>query len=112
MTKEESSSFSFFSRIQLISRRTASDMSGLPRALRDNFESSRPLCGLDPLAMFADQIFQPIDGFRLGNVEFPCRFADVQIPLARCPAHVAKIGVRHFTRPIHDATHDRDLDAF
>ncbi len=59
--------------------------------------------------MFADQIFQPIDRFRLGDIEFHRRFADLEIHFARRTADVAKIRVRHFARAVHNAPHDRNL---
>ena len=62
--------------------------------------------------MFADQIFETLDGFRFGDVEFHRRFADVEIHLARRAADVAEIGVGHFARAVHDAAHDGDLHAF
>ena len=67
---------------------------------------------LDPFTMLAYQIFEPIHCFRFGNIEFHRRFADVKIHLARCAAHITKIGVGHFARPVYDATHDRNLHPF
>ena len=62
--------------------------------------------------MLADQIFEPIHCFCFGNVEFHRSFADVKIHFTRCAANITKIGVGHFARPVHNATHDRDLHAF
>ena len=62
--------------------------------------------------MLANQILQTFYRFGFGNVELHRRLADVQIHLARRAADIPEIGVRHFARAIHDATHDRDLHAF
>jgi hypothetical protein len=48
----------------------------------------------------------------LGDIEFHCRFADVEIHLARRAANIRKIGVGHFAGAVYDAAHDRNLDAF
>ena len=57
-------------------------------------------CRLDPFAVFADQILQPIHRFGSGILNFTAVFADVEIHLARRTADVAKIGVRHLARPV------------
>ena len=62
--------------------------------------------------MFADQIFESIDRFGFGDVELHGRFAHIEIHFARRAADVTKIRVRHFARPVNDATHDRDLHPF
>ena len=62
--------------------------------------------------MLANQIFESIDGFCFGNVEFHRGLADVEIDFAGRAADVAEIGVGHFAGPIDDASHDGDLHAF
>ena len=61
---------------------------------------------MNPFPMLANQIFESIDGFCFGNIEFHCGFADVEIYFAGSAADVAKIRVCHFTRAIHNAAHD------
>ena len=68
-------------------------------------------CRLDPFAVFADQILQAIHRFGFGNIEFHGGLADVEIHLAGRAADVAEIGVGHFARAVHDASHDRNLHA-
>jgi hypothetical protein len=57
--------------------------------LLGNCFQSAPLSGrVDPFAMLADQILQPLHRFHFGNVEFHRRFADVKIHLRqRGPCH-------------------------
>ena len=62
--------------------------------------------------MLANQVLEPIDCFRFGDVELHRRFADVEIHFAGRAADVAEIRIRHFTGTIHDASHDSDLYAF
>src|ERR1041384_7970064 len=66
---------------------------------------------LNPFAVFANQIYQPVHGFGFGDVEFDWRFADVEVDLVRRSAHVSEVRVGHFARTVHNATHDGDLDA-
>src|SRR5687768_15467496 len=68
--------------------------------------------GLNPLAMLANQIDEPLYGFTFGNVEFDRRLSNVEVDLARRSSDVAEIRVRHFAGSIHDATHDGDLHPF
>ena len=81
-------------------------------ALQNGLERGCLLCGFYPLTVFADQIFESIDCFCFGDVEFHGRFADVKIHFARCAADVAKIRIGHFAGTVHDASHDRDLHPF
>src|SRR6266436_1952516 len=75
---------------------------GLYRAaLCSGFEGCLAL-RLEPFAMLADQILQTLHRFHFGNVEFHRRFADVKIHLARSAAHITKIGIGHFARPVYD----------
>src|SRR2546430_12480956 len=46
------------------------------------------------------------------DVELHRGLANVKIDLARRAADVAEIRIRHLAGTIHDAAHDRDLDAF
>ena len=62
--------------------------------------------------MLANQIFESIDGFCFGNVEFHCGLADVEVHFAGRAADVAEIRIGHFARTVYDASHDRDLNAF
>ena len=62
--------------------------------------------------MLADQIFESIDGFCFGNVEFHCGLADVEVHFAGRAADVAEVRIGHFAGTVHDASHDRDLYAF
>ena len=62
--------------------------------------------------MFADQIYQPVNGFRFGNVELDCRLSDVKVDLPRRAADIPKIGISHFSGAIHNAAHDRNLHSF
>src|SRR5437660_125534 len=64
---------------------------------------------LNPLPMFADQIDQAVDRFPFGNVELNGRLPNVKIDLPRRSAHIPEIGISHFARSIHDATHNRNL---
>ena len=66
-------------------------------------------CRLHPLAMLADQILQTIDRIGLWNIEFHGCLADVKINLSGRATYVAEVRVGHFTRAIHNATHDRNL---
>ena len=59
--------------------------------------------------MFPDEIHQSVHRFRFRNVELQRLLAHIQVYLAGSAAHVAKVGVGHFARAIHDATHYRDL---
>ena len=61
--------------------------------------------------MLANQIFESIDGFCFGNVEFHRGLADVKIHFAGRAADVAEICIRHFAGTVHDASHDGDLHA-
>src|SRR5439155_15169123 len=114
MTKNKSSFFSLFFSGSAISRPTASEIRHVtPTAgSRDDFESSRLLCGFGPFAMLPDEIFEAIDRFRFMNIEFYRRFSDIAIDLARRTANVTKIRVCHFAGAIHNTAHDRNLDAF
>src|SRR5205823_5605599 len=64
---------------------------------------------LNPLPMFADQIDQAVNRFRLRNVEFDRRLAHVKVDLPRRSTDIPEIGISHFARSIHDAAHDRNL---
>ena len=61
--------------------------------------------------MFANQIFQPIDGLAFGNIKFYGSLSDVKIDLAGSTAHISKIRIGHFSWSVHDTSHDGDLDA-
>ena len=78
----------------------------MPRPFRKRWR------GLDPLAVLADEILQPVHGFGLGDVELHGLLAHVEVHFSRCSADVAEVGVRHFAGAIYDATHDGDLHAF
>ena len=65
-----------------------------PPHLCDGFSGCDLLRRLDPLAVLANKIFQPIDR-RFRDIEFHSGFADAQIHLARCPAHVSEACVCH-----------------
>src|SRR5581483_1068940 len=56
-----------------------------------------------------------VDEFFVGNGKvdafLDAILANVQIDFPRSSADVAKVRVRHFAGPVHDASHDRDLDA-
>jgi hypothetical protein len=67
---------------------------------------------LNPFVVFLDEVNEPFHRLGFGNVELDRRLADVKINLVRRAAHIAEIRVRHFARPVHDATHDGDLHAF
>ena len=67
--------------------------------------------GLDPFAVFADQVLEALDGFGFGDVEFHRGLADVEVDLAGRAADVAEIGVGHFAGAVDDAAHDGDFDA-
>jgi len=62
--------------------------------------------------MLADQVFQSIDCFGFGDIEFHRCLANVEIHLAGRAANVSKIRIRHFTGAIHYAAHDGDLYSF
>ena len=48
----------------------------------------------------------------LRNVLFYANLLAVEAYSVRTGAYVAVIGIRHFARTIHDATHDANLQAF
>jgi hypothetical protein len=68
--------------------------------------------GVNPLAVLANQILQSIDRFGFRDIELHRRLPDVEVNFPRGSTDVAKIRIRHFARPVHDATHDRDFDSF
>ena len=67
--------------------------------------------GFDPLAVLTNQINQPLDGFRFGDIEFDRRFADVKIDLSGCATHVTEVRIGHFAGPVYDTAHDGNLHA-
>src|SRR4029453_1250635 len=72
------------------------DLNDLTWRSRNSFQCGLR-CRLDPFAMFADQVFQPIDCFRFRDVEFQRRLADAEVHLARLDmpcARPARIAVR------------------
>src|SRR4029453_10382741 len=81
-------------------------------ALEKGLEGGCLLCGFYPLTVFADQIFESIDCFCFGDVEFHGRFADVKIHFAGRAANVAEVRIGHFSGTVHDTSHDGDLYAF
>ena len=62
--------------------------------------------------MFSDEIDEALDGFGFGDVEPHRLTPDVEVDLARRTTNVAEIGIGHFTRAVHDASHNGDLHAF
>ena len=62
--------------------------------------------------MFADEVYQSIDGFVFRDIETDWFLAHVEVDLVGSPTHVAEVGVSHFTGTINDAPHDRDFHAF
>ena len=58
--------------------------------------------------MLFNQRNEPIDGFSLRDAGGDAFFADVEIDFPGSAADIAEIGVRHFARPVYDATHDTD----
>src|SRR5437588_4731662 len=64
-----------------------------------------------PLSVLADEILQSIHGVRLGNIELHRGLADIKVHLPRRATHVSEVRIGHFSRTVHDATHDRDLHA-
>src|ERR1017187_8588966 len=73
--------------------------------------SSLVLLRLSPLAKFPDEVHQAVNGFRFGYVELHGCLADVEVDLARRAADIAEVRVRHFARAVHNAAHNRNLDA-
>src|SRR2546426_3487851 len=68
--------------------------------------------GLDPFAVFADKVDEPVDGFHYGDVEFDGLLTNVEVDFPGSAADVAEVRVGHFARAVDDATHDRDLHPF
>jgi hypothetical protein len=67
--------------------------------------------GIGPLAVFADEVNEAVNGLFLWDVEFDGGLADVEVDFARRTTHVAKVGIGHFSRAVDDAAHDGDFDA-
>ena len=44
-------------------------------------------------------------------MNFTASFADIEVDLAGRSAHIAEIRIGHFSRSVHDTSHDGDLDA-
>ena len=61
--------------------------------------------------MLANQIFESIDGFCFGNIEFHCGLAYVKIHFAGRAADVAEIRIGHFAGTVYDTSHNCDLYA-
>ena len=61
--------------------------------------------------MLVDEIDQTVNGFLFRDIEFHRLFAYVEVDLAWRAPYIAEIGIGHFTRAIHDASHHRDTDA-
>jgi hypothetical protein len=62
--------------------------------------------------VFADEVYQSIDGFVFRDIKTNRLLAHVEVDLVGSPAHVAEVGIRHLTRTINDAAHDGDFHAF
>jgi len=62
--------------------------------------------------VFADEVYQSIDGFVFRDIETDWFLAHVEVDLVGSPTHVAEVGVSHLTRTINDAAHDGDFHAF
>ena len=62
--------------------------------------------------MLADQIFEPIDRFRSGILNFTAVLPTYRFNLPRRAADVAEVGVGHFAGAVYDAADDGELDAF
>ena len=69
-------------------------------------------CLFDPASVFADEVYEAIDGLGLGDVEFYGCLADIEVDLARGATDIAEVGVGHFAGAVYDAAHDGDFHAF
>src|SRR5262249_54093011 len=67
---------------------------------------------LDPLAMLADEIHEPIHCLRFRDVELNGLLAHVDVDLACSAADVTKLRIRHFTWSVYDTAHHCNLHAF
>ena len=69
-------------------------------------------CLLDPASVFADEVYEAIDGLGLGDVEFYGCLADIEVDLAGGAADIAEVGIGHFAGAVYDAAHDGDFHTF
>ena len=62
--------------------------------------------------MFADEVYEAVYGFGLGDVEFYGCLTDIEVHFAGGAADIAEVGIRHFAGAVHDAAPDGDFHAF
>jgi hypothetical protein len=62
--------------------------------------------------MLADQVDELVQGVFGGDALLDHLTAFVEGDLAFANTHIPIVGIGHFTRPVDDAAHDADLDAF
>ena len=65
--------------------------------------------GLSPIAVFLDEVNQPLDGCGLGDVHLDALLALVQADAAGSRSDVAVVGVGHLARTVDDTSHDADF---
>lgn len=66
----------------------------------------------EPIAMFADEVYQLVHRFGGRYVSTHNFLSLVKRDTARSGSHITVVRIGHFAWPVYDASHNADLDAF